>query len=120
MARQVRRGTTKRAKTKIRRIDFIGAVAASALFVFAGVTASIPLRVPSLTSGLTLVPAFVLVMACVHEYASTERKFFSRLGLLFATGYGVLIGFNYYMQLTSATQPAFLTTFDMHNPTSVM
>ncbi len=94
-------------------ISFCAALVSTLLFIFSGITATMALRIPSLVSGILLVPAFVIMMACIHEYSSVEKKFFSRLGLLFAIGYAVLIGFNYYMQLTLATQPAFIKTFDM-------
>jgi hypothetical protein len=105
---------------KTSMVRFTAAVATSILFVFSGISATIAIRIPSLLSGIILIPAFVLVMACIHEYASPERRLYSLLGLLFAVGYSVLIGFNYYMQLTLATLPGFAVMFDMKSPKSIM
>jgi hypothetical protein len=101
-------------------ISFSTAFATTIMLIFSGITATIAARIPSLVSGILLIPAFVTLMACIHEYSSAEKKFFSRLGLLFAIGYAVLIGFNYYMQLTLATQPTYIDTFDMKSPMSIM
>jgi len=78
------------------------------------------MKIPSLLSGITLVPIFMVFMACIHEYAPSDMKFFSRLGLLFSTGYATLIGFNYYMQLTLVRQNLYSDVFAMDNPLSIM
>jgi hypothetical protein len=119
--RKERRGTSGvKAVARMSIISFSTAAATTIMLIFSGITASIALRIPSLVSGILLIPAFVILMACIHEYSSVEKKLFSRLGLLFAIGYAVLIGFNYYMQLTLSNQPAFIDTFDMKSPTSIM
>jgi hypothetical protein len=101
-------------------LGFWSAVIATVALVFSGITATTAMKIPSLVSGLLLVPAFVVLMACVHNYAPAERKTFSRLGMLFALGYAVLIGFNYYMQLTLVRQGLYQDAFDMSSPLSVM
>jgi hypothetical protein len=120
MRKQNRSRSRSRASYKTPVVSFTAAVVTSVLFVFSGITATIAIRIPSLLSGIILVPAFVLLMACIHEYASAETRLYSRVGLLFAVGYSVLIGFNYYMQLTLATLPAFAVMFDMKSPKSIM
>jgi hypothetical protein len=102
------------------RLSFWSAIIATIAVIFSGITATTALRTPSLVSGILLIPVFVVLMACIHEYAPTERKIYSRLGLLFALGYSVLIGFNYYMQLTLATQSLYSVSFDMTDPNSIM
>ncbi len=52
--------------------------------------------------------------------APADRKFFSRLGLLFTLGYAVLIGFNYYMQLTLVQKNLYSEVFAMDDPQSIM
>ncbi len=69
---------------------------------------------------MLLVPAFVVLMVCIHDYAPAGRKTFSRLGMLFALGYAVLISFNYYMQLTLVAQGLYSDAFAMDDPHSVM
>jgi hypothetical protein len=59
-------------------------------------------------------------MACIHEYSPPDKKFFSRLGLLFSTGYITLIGFNYYMQLTLVRKNLYSEPFAMDDPLSIM
>jgi hypothetical protein len=87
---------------------------------FSGITASTAMKIPSLVSGFVLIPVFILFMACIHEYSPADKKFFSRLGLLFSTGYATLIGFNYYMQLTLVRNNVFSDVFAMDDPQSIM
>jgi hypothetical protein len=104
----------------INRLSFWSAIIATVVVIFSGITATTALRTPGLVSGILLIPVFVVLMACIHEYAPTETKIYSRLGLLFALGYSVLIGFNYYMQLTLANQSLYAASFDMTDPNSIM
>lgn len=53
-----------------------------------------------LTPSLLLGPAFVVLLASLHEVAPAERKVWSLAGLAFAVAYLVLIGMNYFVQLT--------------------
>ncbi len=48
---------------------------------------------------LVLALAFLVAMNCVYEYASGEKKLWSRIGLSFATLYATLVGFVYIIQL---------------------
>ena len=60
-------------------------------------------------------------MACVHGYASDERKIFSLIGLSFAIIYATLISINYFIQLTFVRQSSFdVEIFAMDNPQSIM
>jgi hypothetical protein len=108
------------AEFKAETYGFWSAVLATILLIFSGVTASTALKIPSLISGILLVPAFVLLMASIHEYAPAGKKAFSRLGLLFSLGYAVLISFNYYMELTLVAKGLYTDAFAMDNPQSVM
>jgi len=53
-----------------------------------------------LTPSLFLGPAFVVVMASIHEMTSVEKRVWSLSALAFAVAYVVLIGMNYFVQLT--------------------
>jgi hypothetical protein len=101
-------------------LGFWASVFATVLVISSGITATIAVKIPSLISGLLLVPAFVVLMVCIHDYAPAGRKTFSRLGVLFALGYAVLISFNYYMQLTLVAQGLYSDAFAMDDPHSVM
>ena len=60
------------------------------------------------------------MMACIHEYSPADKKIFSRLGLLFSIGYAVLIGFNYFLQLTLVRNNLYTDVFAMDDPQSIM
>jgi hypothetical protein len=113
-------GKAEVSEFKAETYGFWSAVLATILLIFSGVTASTALKIPSLISGILLVPAFVLLMASIHEYAPAGKKAFSRLGLLFSLGYAVLIGFNYYMQLTLVPKGLYSVPFAMDDPQSIM
>ncbi len=49
---------------------------------------------------LLLAPTFVVLMACIHTYASGDKKVFSQIGLSFAVIYATTIMINYFLQLT--------------------
>jgi hypothetical protein len=51
-------------------------------------------------SSFLLAPAFVALLASIHQYAGPGKKVWSQLGLSFATIYAVLSPVNYYIQLT--------------------
>jgi hypothetical protein len=101
-------------------LGFWSAVVATVVVIFSGITATTAMKIPAFLSGIILVPAFTVLMACVHDYARTDRRIFSRLGMLFTVGYAVLISFNYFMQLTLVRQNLYTTPFAMDNPQSVM
>jgi hypothetical protein len=101
-------------------LGFWSAIAMTVAVLFSGISASAAIKMPSLISGIILIPVFIVFMACIHEYAPSGKKFFSRLGLLFSTGYATLIGFNYYMQLTLVRKGLYTNVFAMDDPQSVM
>ena len=105
---------------KMTSLGFWSAVIMTIAVIFSGITASTAMKIPSLVSGIILIPIFILLIACIHEYSPVDRKFFSRLGLLFTMGYAVLIGFNYYMQLTLVQNNLFTDIFAMDDPQSIM
>jgi hypothetical protein len=91
------------------------------LVVVAGITATAAIQPFATIIGFLLTPSFLVVMACIHSYASNERKVFSLIGLSFAIIYATLISVNYFIQLTYVRQSAFdVSMFDMTNPQSMM
>jgi hypothetical protein len=105
---------------KLTSLGFWSAVIMTIAVIFSGITASTAMKIPSLVSGIILIPVFILLIACIHEYSPADRKFFSRLGLLFTMGYAVLIGFNYYMELTLVRNNLYTDAFAMDDPQSIM
>jgi hypothetical protein len=105
---------------KLTSLGFWSAVIMTIAVIFSGITASTAMKIPSLVSGIILIPVFILLIACIHEYSPADRKFYSRLGLLFTMGYAVLIGFNYYMQLTLVQNNLYTDVFAMDDPQSIM
>jgi len=112
--------STPNMRAKMTILGFWAAVVMTVVVTFSGITATAAWKTPSLISGILLVPVFTVLMACIHGYAQSERKIFSRIGLLFTAGYAVLISFNYYMQLTLVRQNLYATPFAMDNPQSIM
>ena len=53
-----------------------------------------------LTPSLFLAPAFVLLMAALCAAAPRDRQVWGIAAIAFATAYAVLVGLNYYVQLT--------------------
>jgi hypothetical protein len=53
-----------------------------------------------LTPSLLLGPAFLILMAALHQIAPTERRAFSQAALGFATVYATLVSMVYFTQLT--------------------
>jgi hypothetical protein len=53
-----------------------------------------------LTPSLFLGSAFLVLIVCVHELATPDRRVWSRAAIAFATAYAVLISLNYYVLLT--------------------
>lgn len=72
--------------------------------------------------GFFLAPVFVVLMACIHYYASYEKKIFSLIGLAFAVIYAALITIDYFL-LWTVTLPSIisgetagLSLLSMYNP----
>lgn len=53
-----------------------------------------------LTPSLFLGSAFLVLMVCVHQIASPDRKVHGSAAVAFATAYAVMISINYFVQLT--------------------
>ena len=69
-------------------------------YPYVGVVQFIPGDYLWLVPGILLVPTFVVLMACIHDYAADPKKIYSRIGLSFALIYAVVILVDYYLQLT--------------------
>jgi hypothetical protein len=75
-----------------------------------------------LIPALLLVPIFVVLMAAIHAYTAEPRRIFSGIGLAFAVTYAVVIGVDYFVQLTvvvpslQAGQTEGLSLFTQYNP----
>jgi hypothetical protein len=71
---------------------------------------------------LLLTPIFVVFMACIHHYASGDKKLFGLIGLSFAMIASAVITIDYFIQLT-VIQPSLvrgetdgLSLFSQYNP----
>lgn len=53
-----------------------------------------------LTPSLFLASAFLVLMVCIHQISSTDRKVWSHAAVAFATAYATLVSLNYFVQLT--------------------
>ena len=108
-------------KKYVYQLGFWSAIAATLLVTIAGITATASIQPFATIIGFLLTPSFIVVMACIHCYASEEKKVFSLVGLSFATIYGALISINYFIQLTFVNQSTFdASIFSMTNPQSMM
>ena len=108
-------------KKYVYQLGFWSATAATVLVAVAGVTATASIQPFATIIGFLLTSSFLVVMACVHGYASDERKIFSLIGLSFAIIYATLISINYFIQLTFVSQSSFdVEIFAMDNPQSMM
>jgi hypothetical protein len=72
--------------------------------------------------GFLLAPTFVTLMACIHSYASEERKMFSRVALSFALVYATVVMTDYFIQFTVVIpsllsgETGGLSLFTQYNP----
>jgi len=108
-------------KTSVNQLGFWSAATATVLVAVAGITATASIQPFATIVGFLLTLSFLVVMACIHSYASEERKVFSLVGLSFAIIYATLISVNYFIQLTFVRQTTFdVSVFDMTNNQSMM
>jgi hypothetical protein len=108
-------------KETVYKLGFWSAIVATLLLILAGITATASIQPLATIIGFLVTLFFLIVMACVHSYASDEKKVFSLIGLSFAIIYAVLISLNYYIQLTFVRQTTFdASMFDITNPQSMM
>jgi hypothetical protein len=59
-----------------------------------------PTRSLAVGASLLLALSFVVLMVSIHNYAPSEKKIWSQIGLSFAILYAALLIWNYYLQLT--------------------
>jgi hypothetical protein len=57
-----------------------------------------------LIPSLLLAPMFVIMMLCIHHYASEDKKVLSQLGFSFAIICSTVLSIHYYIQLTFVQQ----------------
>lgn len=91
-------------------------------YPYTNVSAFIPGDYYWLVPGILLAPTFVVLMACIHNYAPSQRKVFSQVALSFAVLYTAVIMINYFLQFTvvipslQSGQTAGLSLFTQYNP----
>jgi len=108
-------------KKYVYQLGFWSAITATALVTIAGITATAAIQPFATIIGFLLTSSFLIVIACIHSYASEEKKVFSLIGLSFAIIYATLISMNYFIQLTFVNQTTFdASAFEMTNPQSMM
>ena len=108
-------------KNYVYQLGLWSAIVATLLVTVAGITATASIQPFATIIGFLLTPTFLVVMACIHCYASESKKVFSLVGLSFAIIYATLISLNYFIQLTFVNQSTFDTSlFSMTNPQSLM
>lgn len=101
------------------RLGFWAAIFATVAVIIAGITAKMASGNSSLIFGFILIPLMMVLMVVIHDYAPPERKFFSRLGLLFTAGYAVLVSLNYFILLTVSEQAQYAVAFATDDPKSL-
>ncbi len=75
-----------------------------------------------LVPGILLAPLFVVLFACIHAFALEGQKLFSRIALLFAGAYAVVIIADYFSQFTivmpslQSGETSGLSLFTQYNP----
>jgi len=108
-------------KRYVFQLGFWSSATATLLVAVAGVTATASIQPFATIIGFLLTPTFLVVMACIHCYASNDKRVFSLIGLSFAIIYATLISINYFIQLTFVRQSIFdVGIFAMDNPQSMM
>ena len=105
----------------IKHFALASGISSTLLLILAGATAVLAIRVPSLIFGFLLVPCFICLMVSIHFYSDKSTRLFSMLGIVFSSMYGILISFNYFLQLALMDKniPG-LDLFLMTNPDTIM
>jgi hypothetical protein len=49
-------------------------------------------------------PLFVILLNCIHDYASPDRRLLVRISLCFGVAFAALTGINYFIQLSAVRQ----------------
>jgi len=87
-----------------------------------GLSSFIPADYIWLYPGFLLALAFVVLMACIHQYAPDKKKVFSQIGLSFALVYSAVIAIDYFIQFVVVEpsilngQTTGLSLFSQYNP----
>jgi hypothetical protein len=76
-------------------------------YPYADVAAFFPRDYLWMYPAMLLTPIFVVLMACIHHYASGDKRLFSSIGLSFAVITAAVITIDYFVQLT-VVQPSLL------------
>jgi hypothetical protein len=72
--------------------------------------------------GVLVAPLFIVLMACIHAYATEKNRIFGRIALSFAVTYAVVITVNYFVQFTvvipslQSGETQGLSLFTQYNP----
>lgn len=75
-------------------------VSGSITYPYTNIAAFIPNDYLWLYPGILWAIIFVMLMVCIHYYASDDKKIFSQIGLSFALIYAALIITDYFIQFT--------------------
>ena len=76
-------------------------------YPYTDVAAFVPIDYIWMYPAFLMMPAFVVLIACIHYYASTDKKIFSLIALCFATIATSTLATNYFIQL-AVVQPSLL------------
>jgi len=94
----------------------------SITYPYTNVAAFIPNDYLWLYPGILLALIFVVLMVCIHYYASNDKKIFSQIGLSFALVYATVVLIDYFIQFTMVIpsilsgETAGLSLFTQYNP----
>jgi len=87
-----------------------------------GLASFVPIDYLWLYPGFLLAISFVVLMACIHYFASDDKKVFSQIGLSFASIYAAIITIDYFIQFVVVEpsilsgETANLSLFTEYNP----
>src|SRR5512140_3090471 len=76
-------------------------------YPYEAVAAFVPHDYVWMYPAIFMVPIFVVLMVCIHNYAPDDRKIFSQAGLAFALIYSTAMSINYFIQI-QVMQPSIL------------
>lgn len=91
-------------------------------YPYTNVAAFIPNDYLWIYPGILLALIFVVLMVCIHFYASNDKKIFSQIGLSFALVYATVVLIDYFIQFTVVIpsilsgEIAGLSLFTQYNP----
>jgi hypothetical protein len=91
-------------------------------YPYTDVAAFIPNDYLWLYPGILLALIFIVLVVCIHSYASSDRKIFSHIALSFAVIYATIILIDYFIQFTIVIpsiltgETAGLSLFTQYNP----